>query len=66
MTLDEYKPPVVERSGRYRKREYNQVEIRKIFNVPDDEMLLDVQWDKSLNMIVLTTKLDYDKGKGDI
>ena len=41
-------------------------EIRRLFNILDDEMLLDLQWDKSLNRIVLTTKIDFDKRMGDI
>jgi len=44
------------------RREYTMVEmlLRKIFNIPTDEMVLDLVWDKSNGRLKLTTLKDKD------
>jgi len=51
---------------RYVERRYRTTIIRELFNIPDKEMILDIKWDRSNNVIVVETLLDYNKNKGDI
>jgi len=42
------------------RRDYDMVAVRlrKIFKVPSDEMILDLEWNKSSNILRLTTLKD--------
>ena len=51
---------------RYVERRYAPIVLRKLFNIPDNEMVLDIKWDKNSNVIIVETLLDYDKTQGDI
>ena len=51
---------------RYVERRYRTTIIRELFHIPDKEMILDIKWDRSNNVIVVETLLDYNKNKGDI
>ena len=51
---------------RFIKRHYGVIDIRKIFNVPPDEMIVDVFYDKRENRYVLHTLKDYDEQEGDV
>lgn len=57
--------PTVKR--RYIKREYNQAIslIRKIFDIPDDEFIFDLIYDRDNSKFIIKTLKDYDKEKGD-
>jgi len=57
--------PTIKR--RYIKREYNQalILIRKIFNIPDDEFIFDLIYDRDNSKIIIKTLKDYDEKKGD-
>ncbi len=35
--------------------------LRKLFSIPDDEMIIDFVYDKSESRLTLTTLKDYDK-----
>ena len=52
---------------RYIKREYNQalLLIRKLFNIPDDEFICYLKFDKDNSKIIIKTLKDFDKEKGD-
>ena len=56
-----------DRKRRYVKRGYRCVAmiIKKMFKIPNDEMILDVFWDKSENELVIKTVIDWDSKKGD-
>ena len=43
-------------------REYGNVPIllRKLFNIPNDEIIISFEWDKSLGTIKIETILDYN------
>ena len=51
---------------RYVERRYAPIVLRKLFNIPDNEMVLDLVWNKTDNVIIVKTLLDYDKKCGDI
>lgn len=57
--------PTVKR--RYIKREYNQalVLIRKIFEIPNDEYIFDLIYDRDNSKIIIKTLKDFDMKKGD-
>lgn len=42
------------------RREYDGVytRLREIFDIPDDEHILNFEWDKIAGLLVLTTKKD--------
>ncbi len=64
MEIDKIKPA---RKRRYITREYAMVAVllRKVFKIPIDEMILDIEWDKSSNSLRLETLKDFDKKQGD-
>lgn len=43
-----------------------EVRLRKLFSIPDDEMILDFVYDGSNSTLTLTTLKDHDVGQGDI
>ena len=43
-----------------------EVRLRKIFDIPNDEMILDLIYDKPNSTLILTTLKDMDKDCGDI
>jgi hypothetical protein len=53
---------------RITRRKYDMAEtrIRKIFSLDDDEMILDLIYDKPNSTLILTTLRDSDKDCGDI
>ena len=51
---------------RYIKREYPTPVIRELFKVPLNEMVIDLKWDRTRNIIVVETITDFDKNKGDV
>ncbi len=42
------------------------VKLRKLFKIPNNEMIIDFQFDKSNQELILTTLQDYDEKQGDI
>ena len=50
------------------RKNYNMAEVRlrKIFGIPDDEMILDFLYDKPNSTLILTTLKDCDEEHGDI
>lgn len=52
---------------RYIKREYDMAEVRlrRIFDIPDDEMITYLEYDKPNSTIILTTSKDFDTSCGD-
>ena len=55
-----------EEQRRYKKRNYNLVQIRTLFEVPNNEMVFDLCYDKNNNRFVLRTLLDLDVKEGDL
>jgi hypothetical protein len=53
---------------RYIHRSYRNpmVLLRKIFNIPPNEMILDFGWDKNENQLFIETICDYEKKEGDL
>jgi len=51
---------------RYQQREFSFSQLRGMFNIDDNEMIIDVYYDKTINYLVVKTILDYDKTKGDL
>ena len=51
---------------RYIERRYAPIVIRKLFDIPDNELVLDLKWDRTNNVIIVETLLDYNKKQGDI
>lgn len=44
-------------------REYTNVPIllRKIFDIPNDEMIIKCEWDKNKGKLIIESFLDYDE-----
>ena len=51
---------------RYIRRDYDLNQIRELFEIPEDEMIFDLCWDKERNSFVLRTLLDCNEKEGDI
>jgi len=53
---------------RYIQREYYQARllIRKLFNIPDDEFICYLEFDKDNSKIIIKSLKDFDKEKGDM
>jgi len=53
---------------RITRRKYKMAElrIREIFGLDNDEMILDLLYDKPNSTLILTTLRDLDKDKGDL
>jgi len=50
------------------RKKYNMAEVRlrKLFSIPDDEMILDFIYDGSESTMILTTLKDVDRKQGDV
>ena len=50
------------------RRIYNNpdVRLRRIFNIPINEMVLSFEYDNSNNCLVLKTLIDCNEGQGDL
>ena len=57
---------IIEESRRKRERRYNTFNMRRLFNIPDNEMLWNIEWNRSENKIIVTTLIDYREEDGDI
>ena len=51
---------------RYIEREYTPTDARELFNIPNNEFMINLKWDKERNRIVLETITDFNRKKGDI
>jgi len=47
------------------RRLYSTSELRKMFKIPNDEMMIEVIFNEHKNALQLTTLKDFDKTKGD-
>ena len=49
------------------RREYRMAEVRmrKMFDIEDNELILDFEYDKQNSSLILTTLLDCEEKKGD-
>ena len=51
---------------RHKIKEYSLIHLRKLFNLKDNEMLVNVTLDKKINNILsVETSLDFDEKQGD-
>jgi len=49
-----------------KKYDMAEVRLRKIFSIPDDEMILSFDYDKPNSTLTLTTLKDCDEEQGDV
>ena len=56
------------RKRRYITREYDQVAVRlrKLFQIPTEEMIIKFEWNRDSNRLLLTSIIDYNKREGDM
>lgn len=57
---------IIKEQRRYIERRYKTTIIRKLFDIPKDEMISDLLWDKNNNVIVVKTLCEHNKDEGDI
>ncbi len=57
-----------EHKRRYVLREYGMVGlmVKKLFQIPNNEMILDIVWNKTTNKLEIKTVLDFEEKSGDI
>lgn len=50
---------------RLKRRKFNYMLFRKMFGIKNNETVIDIQYDRGMSELVVTTVLDYDEKQGD-